>query len=873
MKSAIHFLLFFLFSFFAFSNPSATETNPSLKKGLQLFKEQKFFPARDYLIKARAETSKENKFEETAKATSKLAETYLILDRKDSALIFLEENRKLILKNFRKENELLASCDDLMGDVYLDYGDADEAKIYFDESLQTRLKLYGENDSRTAFSYSSIAAFYNFHPGEGKDSAFYFAKRALLISRNFPTHNKDIQLEKIYAEYAYDYKISSRGSSLVEKNVRVTDTVIMYFDSALSILRAKQPEKTYFESYILHQIGNCFTDMTEWFPENSPITLSYFKKAEEYYGKDLTIRKGIFGNCHSDIAITNYTLALLYEFTFKKKKPWLSFMYQNRAIEALLPNFKFSNELQLPDTNSCINYYLLNVLLERRAIFMKQCNELAPSTELIIAMYQIHKLKIAIWDKIMTSFKSAEVSQVLALWNYDVFEDAITSAYKLFSVNKDSMLLDEMFSFAEQGKNAELMKYYFNASKSNYSVTPFRINSTISVYKIQSSLVAHEAVIEYVADRLFRKSPNFIFLITKDFFKVIPFETSAASDSVLNLYYQSIQSNEVRKFATLSYSIYNEILKPALAQLPKSITHLTIIPDKRFSHFSFDGLVTDTGNGFSSYRDLNYLCNHYTISYSLGATVNEILKKQKSTTTGTIVAFAPAFTSLASLPFSTAALLSLQQKTEGNYFFDSHASVQSFVQSAGKASVVHLATHAVADIQHPKESKIFFGDHEYLTLDSIYHLKLNSELVVVSACETAIGKELYAEGMKSFARAFTYAGCKSAVTTLWKVDDKATAEVLAKFYDYLLEGDAKDDALHKAKMDYLRNCKTSDEANPFYWSGIILTNDVSPIELKKKHSYVLALVLSVVVLVGGVGFWKKKYFTQRRSERGEIQKT
>lgn len=203
-------------------------------------------------------------------------------------------------------------------------------------------------------------------------------------------------------------------------------------------------------------------------------------------------------------------------------------------------------------------------------------------------------------------------------------------------------------------------------------------------------------------------------------------------------------------------------------------------------------------------------------------------------TSGTIAAFAPSFKTLSSLPFSKNLLLHLSTKTQGDFHYDKNASINNFVEGAGNYTVLQLATHAVADKENPGKSKIYFSDDQYLTLDSVYHLKLNADLIIVSACETAIGKELYAEGMKSFARAFTYSGCKSTVSTLWKVDDKATATVVSKFYDYLFEGLQKDEALQKAKLKYLAEATTDDEAHPFYWAAIILTNDVSPVVLKGK---------------------------------------
>jgi hypothetical protein len=107
----------------------------------------------------------------------------------------------------------------------------------------------------------------------------------------------------------------------------------------------------------------------------------------------------------------------------------------------------------------------------------------------------------------------------------------------------------------------------------------------------------------------------------------------------------------------------------------------------------------------------------------------------------------------------------------------------------------------------------------------------------------------YAEGLKSFSRAFAYAGSKSTISTLWKVDDRTTAEVLLRFYGYLGQGQEKSASLRMAKLDYLKQCRTSESSNPFYWSGLILTGDPSPIRLEKKTAWWKWYAVSATLLV------------------------
>ncbi|NJN33141.1 MAG: CHAT domain-containing protein [Saprospiraceae bacterium] len=112
----------------------------------------------------------------------------------------------------------------------------------------------------------------------------------------------------------------------------------------------------------------------------------------------------------------------------------------------------------------------------------------------------------------------------------------------------------------------------------------------------------------------------------------------------------------------------------------------------------------------------------------------------------------------------------------------------------------------------------------------IYNLQLNADMVVLSACQTGIGRLKRGEGIISLARAFTLAGAQSIVPTLWSVTDGSTKDVMIEFYKAFKMGKAKDDALWFAKKR-LSSSKRGKyrRAHPYFWSGIVLIGNTDPI--------------------------------------------
>lgn len=145
--------------------------------------------------------------------------------------------------------------------------------------------------------------------------------------------------------------------------------------------------------------------------------------------------------------------------------------------------------------------------------------------------------------------------------------------------------------------------------------------------------------------------------------------------------------------------------------------------------------------------------------------------------------------------------------------------------------IVHFATHGLLDSEHPEFSGLVFSlvdpsgrpQNGFLELQDIYNLKLHADLVVLSACETGLGKEIKGEGLVGLTRGFMYAGAPRVVASLWKVDDVATAELMAQFYKYVLQQKLSPAAaLRAAQLDISHQRRWAD---PYYWAGFTIQGE------------------------------------------------
>jgi CHAT domain-containing protein len=149
----------------------------------------------------------------------------------------------------------------------------------------------------------------------------------------------------------------------------------------------------------------------------------------------------------------------------------------------------------------------------------------------------------------------------------------------------------------------------------------------------------------------------------------------------------------------------------------------------------------------------------------------------------------------------------------------------------GDYQIVHFATHGLINSQHPELSGVVLSlvdeqgraQNGFLRLYDIYNLKLNADLVVLSACQTALGKEIKGEGLVGLTRGFMYAGAPRVVATLWRIDDRATADMMRRFYEAMLkDGLRPAAALRAAQLSMLRDRRWQ---SPHFWAPFTMQGE------------------------------------------------
>ena len=177
-------------------------------------------------------------------------------------------------------------------------------------------------------------------------------------------------------------------------------------------------------------------------------------------------------------------------------------------------------------------------------------------------------------------------------------------------------------------------------------------------------------------------------------------------------------------------------------------------------------------------------------------------------------------------------ILALVPDSEEKQAFDFAANRATAVSTElSEYKIVHFATHGILNSERPELSGVVLSlvdekgtpQNGFLRLNDIYNMKLPAELVVLSACETGLGKEVKGEGLVSLTRGFMYAGAKRVVVSLWKVDDDATAELMTRFYTKMLKEKLPPAAALRAAQ--IEMSQQSQWKDPYYWAAFVMQGE------------------------------------------------
>lgn len=276
--------------------------------------------------------------------------------------------------------------------------------------------------------------------------------------------------------------------------------------------------------------------------------------------------------------------------------------------------------------------------------------------------------------------------------------------------------------------------------------------------------------------------------------------------------------------------------------------NLIIIPDGLLNFLPFEALITKESTT-TNFANMHYLLNDFRIAYNNSATFYLAFDKLKLTKKDkkSVLGIFPVFEKTAyELTFSKTEMQSIKNNFEGVFFENANATFDNFKRNASNYSILHLSTHASSgDTETPASIKFYNREILY---SELYNLNINPDLVVLSACETGIGKLYKSEGAMSVARGFQFAGAQNLLFSLWKVNDYTTSVFMDDFYKNIKNNESYFEASANAKLDFLKNKSISNaKKSPYYWSAFVYYGGI---ETAKTPTNYYFYILGLFLLIG-----------------------
>ena len=575
-----------------------------------------------------------------------------------------------------------------------------------------------------------------------------------------------------------------------------------------------------------------------------------------------------------------YDSAMIYfQYAFDQVKPGLDeSMIMQSNLEELLHNKK--------------NYYLINLLINKGDAFKQQYKETKQPQKISQAL-TIYRIADQVLDRIKTDLTELDSKLLWRSNSRRLYENAIDASYlennpsiafyffekskavllsdqlnqlgkisndeilKLAQVKKKKLLMEREKNAVETSSNrlAELETQLFNQNQELVRLeqsirqnNPLYYQSSIdtafiNLNDVQKILLKdNNALLEIFSG----DSSGYSLLITREkvYFNKIskPEFDSTANSFISYLSNPAMLNSGFNDYIKTASHLYQLIFKNS--SLPPG--RIIISPDGRI--FPFEAMVTN-----SDTSSPNYFLQDHAVSYTYSA--RYLLTQfviNKSQSIGSFLGVAPVhFSSNSSLTALQGSDLSLSQISSN--FSNSFnltavsASRSSFQKLFSEYKIIQLYTHA-SDSSNHGEPVIYFADSSLYLSDLIPENKPVTRLIVLSACETGIGKLNPGEGVFSFNRGFASLGIPSSITNLWSVDNESTYRITELFYKYLSAGLPIDVSLQKAKLEFIKNSSKKNKL-PYYWAATVLAGKSDAIEYDKISPWKDILVIAILLAI------------------------
>ncbi len=747
----------------------------------------------------------------------------VMLDKEqaDSARNCFKKSIEMLKQIYGEENSELASEYLNLGTAYAKLGDLDAEYTSYLTGLDLVLKDYGPENEYVALFFGNIST--NFMEREFADSALFYQRKSIEIGK------------KIYQTKHPELAVSYRMLAEIFERLEVLDSARSYFIKAL--------QTNYKDNLTMANPDmNNILDAVEFVHDllnlaQADQKLSQVQKNYDYLDEAIV--------CFEKVR--QLLPEIFCDFTTEETKIDLVNLISGKsqiAVSAAILLFKETGD---------ITY--------RNKAF--EFSELNKATVLQNVMY---KCEAEVESDLPAEILQDKVSTMSYL-------DYLSGRMKKNSYENDSQRITD----ETRADSLVLRLKDIRETINEYLAGDDLLHDPLygaSIKDVRRKLAPDEALLSYfLAD-----SSIYAFVITNDTMTVTNSPVSMNMEDLVEGYLSSIRKYESENYLKYSKMLYDLLISENLNYL-KDKTSITIIPDKCLLYLPFETLTSSDRKtlNLDDFSEIKYLVSDFDIRYHYSTGLwlknKEIIPAQNKNFLG----FAPVFTDIekeypneatgqkyltsitdkklvrsvskdgvhfSELPYTRLEIDSLKTLFEEDgyntdiYLYDI-ASEENFKRDVAGHNFVHIATHGIVDSENAELSGIIFASPQLQSPDSpdevisdlndgilyareIYNLDLNADLVVLSACETGLGKLEKGEGMMGLTRGFLYAGVPNIVYSYWKVGDQNSLEFMISFYKNVLHNKSYAQALRSTKLTMISN---SDTSFPFFWGGFALIGE------------------------------------------------
>jgi CHAT domain-containing protein/Tfp pilus assembly protein PilF len=839
-----------------------------------------------------------NNVEHEIKCLRQLGAVYYLLDDKINYLKLISESfNKAVRINLIREEGYSAFN---LGVYYWSIDDYSKALHYFNIAYEISPR-YGNKEDQSE-SLMSIGIVYR---DMGLyDKALEYLQSALRIDNQLENHNQIINdLNNI--------GITLRKRGYINNSISDYNLSLSNYSQALG-LAIKIGDKLN-ESRILNNIGSLLTYLNRY-----DAAIEYLKIA---YEKAKAINDfEIMSISLNNLGIVNTNLGN-YGESIKYYRDSISIAQKlNRGQTLWEAYFEMGNSYKKQKYNDlALKYYKISIsIIEdiRAKINQEDYKASYLGTDKRLNVYQ------SLIDLLISLNKGSANSQ----FNYDAFYylERAKARSLLDSLEVSNVDIDKEINFKLLNKENDILNdishLYLNLFNEDLSISQIKtLNDNLIIKEEQYDELKREirttspsyAELKFPKIILFKESqillPNshsafiayclgttkgYAFAVTKKGLKLFDIPSSQQLQKKVADYLRSLTDKDNLNF-DINHELYDILVSPGL---DKNIKTIIICPDGILNFLPFEALKC------SDAKD-DWLINRYSISYTPSlSSLRELISRKRRKASGLSKYIFlvgdpdygdhevdPILQSNSLEGFYNGTPLKLGrlehsrlELTKISALFDKRKTLSLYRQEANEQliknqnlngyKIIHFAAHTLIDDKNPGRSSIILALNQnseedgFLQMREIFNLKMNADLVTLSACETGLGQLIHGEGIVGLNRAFFFAGANAVLMSLWAVHDEASSQLMERFYFHLKKGRSISDALRSAKIEMINSKNLS---HPFYWAGFIVTGNANKVIFPNKSTTWILLIIFIfgVITVSLAVLNKKRKFSKiARSE-------